>query len=339
MTRDLTPVLRAAWLGTEQIPVESVTKTASEVAESLKAPQVPNIVRVAFGDPPGELAAWLIETFNAEVPVVEADQPLRQQLLAVAILVSLLDEQAGPQVDQAALIVKTLTFAGREPGHSDLLTYAEKHLSWARNDTASLPSRTKTPGQSTATKEALEQLATADWAVYRTAIVELANEVTRVRQALVRQAGWVEQREAPMREQLELLWWVTSGISASAARPLNDIPALAVPVIAGLDVAALAPRVPGPPSFSGLLRFAIASASVRDDLPVSLDESRSALDGILAKPVPTPPPSDADLFPVFAHLAGNSKASIRSEAPALTLAEETLIESYLYTLIGLLESQ
>jgi GTPase-associated system helical domain len=339
MTDDLTEVLREAWMGTEQIPIERVSTIASATAESLKTPDMPSMVRLAFGDARGDLVASLIATFNADEPVVEVDQILRQQLLAVAILLSLFRETAGEHVDQAALMVKTLSFAGREPGHLQLQAAADKHLQWARDKSASLPTRPKTLGQSTAAKEALDQLATAEWAIYQRAIVELSNEIGKVRQALGRHVTWVEQLHEPVHEQLELLWWVTSGISASAKRPLKEIPPDGAAVIAGLDVAALAPGAPGPPSSLGLLRFALATAGVGTDDPTNLDASRSAIEEIVSA-VPVPPAADVDLFPVFAHLTGVTELPVRPEVVlSLKLAEETLNESYLYKLMGLSEDQ
>ncbi len=334
MIEDLTPILRAAWMGDEHIPAGSIAKAASSAAESLKEPQVPDLVRLAFGDARPDSSALVLASFNGDVGIVEDGQYLRQQLLAVAVLLALLEDSAGAHVDLAALIVKAFVFGGREPGHPRLVSASEKHLAWSRNDGAKSPARPKVAGQSTALKTALEQLTTADWNVYRTAIVEVSNEVTRVRQALARQAAWVEQRDPRVNEQLELLWWITSGISATTRQPLSEVPSVAAPIIAGLDVAALAPRSPGPPSSLGLLRFAIALVNLRSEEVVSLGASKEALDAISGSLVPAPNVDDADLFPVFAFLTGISEQPSAKQAPALALAEESLVESYLYKTFG-----
>jgi hypothetical protein len=340
MTDALTDVLRPAWMGTEQIPVDAIAKVAAKAAGSLKAEHIPNIVRLAFGEARGDFAGWIVTSFNGEETIVDEAQDLRQQRLAVAVLLTLLEETSGAHVDQAALSVLTLDFATRESGHPRLVSAAQERLRKARADNAGSPDRPRVPAQSTALKEALDALEAAEWGVYRTAITEVANEVTKLRQMIARHLLWVEQREVPMQEQLELLWWVTSGISASTRRPLADLPHAAAPVIAALDVAALAPRAPGPPSASGLLRFALAAADVRPDHPAKLDSVSAEMTGLSVADVPSPPASDADLFPVLSALgdAAPGEPRIHPEQLSLPLAEETLAERYLFNLMNPSES-
>lgn len=334
MSEDLDAILRDAWIRPDEVPLADIRAASATKADALDEDGVGRIVRCAFGEMTADATDEILEAFNSDAEVVGRDDLYRQQLLAVAILVALLADASGAHVDKAALAIRSLLFSGREPAHPALLSASDGHIRWARKRAATPASRPRAVSQTGATKTALDQLSTADWGLYRAAILAVSNEVARVRQALARYVAWVEQRDAPVYEQLELLWWVSSGISTSTDYALADLPPEAAPIVAALDIASLAPRTPGPPSSLGLLRFALSQADVDADQLLELETSRAALLGLEPRGVPTPPTADSDFFPVFAYVgqAAPAPAPLRTHATALELGVQALQETYLHTL-------
>jgi hypothetical protein len=330
---DLTAILRDGWMGTDRIPVEVITERARKLADEVETQELADLVRLAFGGKPSKAAQRLVASFNTDDLVVSTpEQGLRHQLLGVSILLNVFEELSGPAVDQTALMVKSLKFLGRLETAEPLIVAANRHLQWSRNATASAPPRPRAVSQTPATKQALEALATADWNIYRTAIVELSNELGRVRQALSRQAIWVEEREAPSKSQLELLWWVTSGTSFVTDRTFESLTPGAAAIVAGIDVSHLAPVAPGPPASIGLLRYAIATSGGRPEDPADLGALQGEMHSVGGGEGPEPADSEHDLFPLFGYLAGLSQKPARSEIRLIDVAEQALNECYLHSL-------
>lgn len=331
---ELQKLLRPGWLGIEHIPLESVTKLASDMAAGLKTAEIPPLVRFAFDQPNSDVADRVVEVFNVGDPVVQQDEVLRQQLLAAATLFVLLTGYTGESVVVAGLCVSTLNFGRSTTQHVELLQVAKSHLQTASDASQVPPAAPRAPAQSSAAKEAFEALATADFGVYRTAIVELSNELTKMRQAYSRYSAWVERREAPLRTQLELLWWLTSGVTASTAQNWTHIPSHAAPVIAALDIATLSPQAPGPPSSRGLLSLALGAAGTGTSRQIDMNAARLEVAELRPDNLPVPTPRDQDLYPVLYRLTDNGYELPEQSETALAVAEEALLEIYLYRMIS-----
>lgn len=76
------------------------------------------------------------------------------------------------------------------------------------------------------------------------------------------------------REEIELLWWHVGGYSTTVEKPYADFPPLAVPVLAGLELAKLVRTRLGPASIAALLQLRLRS--VGDLKPVTLHSALAA---------------------------------------------------------------
>lgn len=255
--------LRAGGIVWSQTVLEAWASAIQKfVQEGLSGAQLPDLARLAFQRSPTETetARALRAACNdaTDEQEVHANDEFLLALLGCLALIQAFDGLSSRrQSVQAALLVRAASFNHWEPAHPDVFHEARRAIRREAVRSFASVAPPRVAGQTAATRQKLDALATADWGVYRQAIVDLSNEIQRLRNAMTRLATYVVESQQPLREQMELLWWTTSGYSLTAGRMISQLPADAAPCVAARDMARIAPRAPGPIAADALLAGAL----------------------------------------------------------------------------------
>lgn len=90
-----------------------------------------------------------------------------------------------------------------------------------------------------------------------------------------------------LRQELEMLWWNVGGYSKQLNKPFTDIPKVLVPILAGVELAAMTRSAVGPAGIAALILLRIRACAV----PVSLTIAES-VDAAVTASVTVPKDSD-----------------------------------------------
>lgn len=300
-------------------------------AESISQEAIADIVRTAFlrGDTSEAAVALRSACVEAgDTPELSGEAGFLTGILACEALIEVFERRGSQVFVWAGLLISAAQAKGWAPAHPDVCANADAALKRAAIQNFSPGKPPRAAGQSASTKEALDALVTADWAIYQKAIVELAGEITRLRSHSARLANYVNESQRPLLEQQELAWWVISGRSLSFDRPFDGLPPLAVPCVAALDLSRIAPRPPGPFASASFLAQALQqnaeSASAETVSLASVHEQLRELKALSLFPEPR---ADIwDFLPILGAFHSDSSTADADNAPLQALAERTYAE-------------
>lgn len=315
----------AAWLRALSVFVDS----------GLAVSDLPDLVRLAFqrtsqSDLGERLRVACNEAGGREI---KPSDVFLLTLLACQGVIEVFDRLAEDEPVQTALLVRTALFNGWQPGHPDVVDEAHATVRSAANRLAAPEAPPRAPGRRAATKEALDALTTADWSVYRTAIVQLNTEIQHLRNYGTRLSNHIAQSQVPIREQTELLWWITSSFSLTANRALRDLPIAAAPCVIALDLARITNRPPGPIAIDSFLGHALRQTDGAHDGDATVATTAAATRKLgLDSEYPAPPQRIADFTPILTELAAEGSAQVEGHEPNnLVLARQAYDELLLAT--------
>lgn len=268
--------LREASVDIRDLPRDELSDALPGVRDSLKPGQVAELLRLACGKPVRtEYEAELRQAIKSSVETF----PMRGEAQYVAVVAleilieaqEVLEDQIG---STAAVLCRTAQFAGWVPVHPDLFDVAAAAIrSRAVRPVLGAP-RFKAPGRTTATKEALDAVKEeASYATISSALLEVAQELTKVRNAVGQvQENTVAAYLVPIEDQIQILWWLLSGWSHLREAALGDLEVIALAYQVGLDLASLAGIPPGPPAVDALLNQALLNAGSDPHQVITKDE-------------------------------------------------------------------
>lgn len=279
-------------------------KAIGSHVEDVSDEALADLVRAAFKRTPDTEAAAALRSACLDAdgnPAVPPDAGFLTALLACEALIDLFDRRVGSIKVRAALLVSAAGANHWEAAHPDVCAEGEAAIAAAAIRTFTPLKPPRAAGQAASTKEALEGLANADWGFYRTAITELANEITRLRTYSTRLSTYVNEVQKPVLEQQELSWWIISRRCMSLDRPFADLPASAAACLAALDLWKLAPRSPGPFAAPSLMAYVLKAAT--DNSQEEMSALRDAIGQLRELGVeqlfPSPNEAIGDFLPVL----------------------------------------
>jgi hypothetical protein len=259
--------LREAAVDVALLPVDAIERASVQYLNTVGPQEVLDLTRMAFYRTASDFDLRFRSVFRGFVESF----PLRgeEQYVAVvaAHLVSeLLDKNDDSLATLGALLVRTARFQGWSPSHPDVNVLAD--LAWRRRARTRydligdpVPSR-RAPG----VKKALEAFAKEpDEQKTYDALQELMNELSRSRSHANQLAERVEKALAEEREQTDILWWLISGWSFSSDKKFSELDAGLLSLLAGLEMASLVRRPPGPPVVDAFLHQVLILGNASPD--------------------------------------------------------------------------
>lgn len=245
---------------------EARWKAVAEIATTSNNPTIEVLVRLAYATkapPAGRKNEELAKAHAAMLACIsrhsdfDANQSMRElQILAAATLVQMFACNA-----DAALAVSTASFAEiRRPElPMNLAALAEQALQTLSNkqhvriDTDSLLLEPPTL-DFTISEEALQTFNAQIWKGVLGELCEhLGDTFSDFTDSVNDTIGKLTRRVALGDEELQMLWWLTSGVSAELKRPFNKINAPMRPLILGKELGRMTTISPGPASIGAML--------------------------------------------------------------------------------------
>jgi GTPase-associated system helical domain len=306
------------------------------VENSVSTASLPDLVRLAFARQASLESAEVLRQAcsGAGERQVAHDEDLLISLLATQALISVFDRLPEATAVQAGLLVRAASDNDWSPAHADLPDQAAATISEAAIRAFTPANPPRAPGQPASMKKALEDLATADWEIYRNALNEMTNEITRLRNHSNRLSAHLRESQRSLQEQGELAWWILSAYSITVDSSFADLPPAAAPAILAADLIRIAPGPPGPYSAPALLSQAIAKIDPDAQTALTAAQLADAIAELdLVSVFPLPPKAIADFLPLLAaiHSTEHSlapSAPIKPERVATRTHNEILLASY-----------
>jgi GTPase-associated system helical domain len=306
---------------------------------ALRSPDLPDLVRLAFQRAALNAADSLRAACNGasdqdDVPEVRPEDEYLLSLLACQAVIDVFGRDSSGLAVQTALLVRSAGFSEWQPAHADVVSEADSAIMRAAAQLYGPGSSPRTPSQTAGARQALEALGDgfeqstpAELELLKAALTEQAGELNRLRSYAARVSALAEQSQMSLREQMELLWWLVSNHSLTAARAWSEVPAAAAPCVAGLDLGSIVARPPGPRAVNSFLGHALRQ-SAGEEPKSSVGAASKAIGELeLAKHFPEPLEEIADFFPVLAVIHGQkSQAPTSKRRTALALARQTYDE-------------
>jgi GTPase-associated system-like protein len=240
---------------------------------------VVSMVAVACGEAPASVE-WT-QTFaqgfkDADLTFPMVDNSALLSVLAAAAAIHVLDKSDN-RSDLAAYAITASVAVGRTSPVSDLVVSANSYLatqSVARREPAAVANPAKLINQfSKPLKDALDATAHAgnaemvDHAAFVTFAGQLVSAINAAaNSAATNAAEWARIAMNPLREEINILWWILSGYSSSARRPWTDLTPPAAALVGGWELAGMVTTIPGP---------LIADEMLRQLLQVTFDTTPS----------------------------------------------------------------
>jgi hypothetical protein len=324
--------------------LESRWGVIESVVTALTADDAISMVAVAHGAAPFS-SAWPRE-FAQAFKDVDATFPMIDNAALISMLAAAAAIHAMSKADHVADLVAYAVTAsaavGREPAVDDLLAEASRYLTdegIGQREPDAAPQALKISNTTPkALKDAVEAAphATNAELVDHKAFVAVINQVVSTINSVgstaaahaTQTVAWAENAVRPLREELNMLWWLLSGRSSMAGRPWNELDAGAAAVTAGWELADQVTVMPGPPVATELLRQLLTITFGTEVPAVSVAEAIAKLPELQSGPRPIE--AMVDLTPLVSEAAGRQSPADSSDAhPLIELASRAHTEALL----------
>jgi hypothetical protein len=310
-----------------------------------KAANIIELVRMQFGRPPSTEG---LTEFSSAFHAADASFSVHENEREVAVLAScLLDALVAKGTPMAVLAILTMSAGGlRKPlVRGDLVSVAERRLTQLAIDARTQPAvevgNIKNPTKSKTAAEAAALESSGDWAKTAELFSKISDEGYAAVKALADQVSSVvrplAQRNADLREEVDMLWWLFGGWSNCFDLPFSEFNPGSVAVLAGIDLSDLSRTLIGPAAAPALLQKSLLLAKKSKAAKTSL---ASVVDGLGRDMIPKLEISASvgtarDLTPVFTAFHNSQQIGPGAEWHAAFMRTTGLEASVEFSLLDL----